>query len=415
VTVSYKEVRPNGEVTGGTFNATLNGTTEVDISPTPSGGSLLDVDFIAVSNSDSASVTVTLRLKVSATAFALGKFTLAAGETAQYVRGTGMNVIKATGAAGGGAGGGTDDQTAAEVPFTATGGIVATDVQAAIAELDTEKAPLASPTFTGTVTIPTPFTLGAVSVLPTGTELNFVDGVTSSIQTQIDAKAALASPTFTGTVTIPTPFTLGAVSVLPTGTELNFVDGVTSSIQTQLDAKAPLASPTFTGTVTLPTPFTLGAVSVLPTGTELNFVDGVTSSIQTQLDAKAALASPTFTGTPAAPTATLGTNTTQLATTAFVIANAGSAPEYGTFTPTIIGESTAGAGTYIAQAGNYTKIGRMVHVQGYVDWSAHTGTGNMAIGALPYTSISGTNRRSGATFGYVDSIALSASNYLGGE
>src|SRR5689334_9718714 len=33
---------------------------------------------------------------------------------------------------------------------------------------------------------------------------------------------------------------------------------------------------------------------------------------------KAALASPTFTGTPAAPTAAGGTNTTQLATTAFV-------------------------------------------------------------------------------------------------
>tara|TARA_R110000796_G_scaffold147922_1_gene264766 strand:+ start:2358 stop:3071 length:714 start_codon:yes stop_codon:yes gene_type:complete len=34
----------------------------------------------------------------------------------------------------------------------------------------------------------------------------------------------------------------------------------------------------------------------------------------------APVASPTFTGTPAAPTATLGTNTTQVATTAFVIA-----------------------------------------------------------------------------------------------
>ncbi len=34
-----------------------------------------------------------------------------------------------------------------------------------------------------------------------------------------------------------------------TATELNYVDGVTSSIQTQLDAKAPIASPTFTGTV----------------------------------------------------------------------------------------------------------------------------------------------------------------------
>jgi hypothetical protein len=38
---------------------------------------------------------------------------------------------------------------------------------------------------------------------------------------------------------------------------------------------------------------------------------------------KAPLASPTFTGTPAAPTASVGTNTTQIATTAFVLANAG--------------------------------------------------------------------------------------------
>jgi len=54
----------------------------------------------------------------------------------------------------------------------------------------------------------------------------------------LSGKANIASPTFTGTVTIPTPFTLGAVSVLPTGTELNYVDGVTSAIQTQLNGKA---------------------------------------------------------------------------------------------------------------------------------------------------------------------------------
>lgn len=34
-------------------------------------------------------------------------------------------------------------------------------------------------------------------------ELNYVDGVTSAIQTQLDAKSPIASPTFTGTVTIP--------------------------------------------------------------------------------------------------------------------------------------------------------------------------------------------------------------------
>ena len=49
---------------------------------------------------------------------------------------------------------------------------------------------------------------------------------------------------------------------------------------------------------------------------------GGTLSSQTDLNnalaAKAPLSSPTFTGTPAAPTAAGGTNTTQLATTAFV-------------------------------------------------------------------------------------------------
>ena len=63
---------------------------------------------------------------------------------------------------------------------------------------------------------------------------------------------------------------------------------------------------------------TLSSLGVNATATELNYVDGVTSNIQTQLNAKAALASPTFTGTPKAPTAAAGTNTTQLATTAFV-------------------------------------------------------------------------------------------------
>lgn len=48
----------------------------------------------------------------------------------------------------------------------------------------------------------------------------------------------------------------------------------------------------------------------------------IRGDVTTELAAKADLASPTFTGTPAAPTAANGTNTTQIATTAFVLANA---------------------------------------------------------------------------------------------
>lgn len=108
----------------------------------------------------------------------------------------------------------------------------------------------------------------------------------TTLQTNINLKANIASPTFTGVVTMPTPFTLGATSVTATGTELNYVVGVTSAIQTQLNLKAPLANPTFTGTVTIPTPFTIGAVSMTATGTELNYMIGVTSSVQTQLTAR---------------------------------------------------------------------------------------------------------------------------------
>lgn len=90
--------------------------------------------------------------------------------------------------------------------------------------------------------------------------------------------APAASPTFTGTVVLPSDTSIGNVSA----TEIGYVDGVTSAIQTQMDTKAPLAAPTFTGTVTLPSTTSIGNVS----STEIGYVDGVTSAIQTQLDSK---------------------------------------------------------------------------------------------------------------------------------
>jgi hypothetical protein len=70
---------------------------------------------------------------------------------------------------------------------------------------------------------------------------------------------------------------------------------------------------------------TIGDVS----NTELQYLNGVTSAVQTQLDAKLAsataattyapLASPELTGTPLSTTAAADTNTTQIATTAYVV------------------------------------------------------------------------------------------------
>lgn len=56
------------------------------------------------------------------------------------------------------------------------------------------------------------------------TELNYVDGVTSAIQTQIDTKAPIASPTFTGTVTIPAGSAIDGVPYLATAN--TFTGGV---------------------------------------------------------------------------------------------------------------------------------------------------------------------------------------------
>jgi len=76
----------------------------------------------------------------------------------------------------------------------------------------------------------------------------------------------------------------------------------------ELNAKAPLASPNFTGIPLAPT---------ASAGTNTTQV-ATTAFVTGGLNLKANLAGPTFTGVPAAPTASAGTNTTQLATTAFV-------------------------------------------------------------------------------------------------
>lgn len=63
-----------------------------------------------------------------------------------------------------------------------------------------------------------------------------------------------------------------------------------------------------------------GATAVtLDTATSTTSTNGITNkAITTEVNKKANLASPTFTGTPKAPTAAAGTNSTQIATTAFV-------------------------------------------------------------------------------------------------
>ena len=86
-------------------------------------------------------------------------------------------------------------------------------------------------------------------VTATATELNYVDGVTSAIQTQLDAKSPSTAPTFATSITgsyltaSEILITNGSkdivsapVATYPSLTELAYVKGVTSAIQTQIDA-----------------------------------------------------------------------------------------------------------------------------------------------------------------------------------
>ncbi len=78
---------------------------------------------------------------------------------------------------------------------------------------------------------------------------------------------------------------------------------------------APLAGPTFTGVPAAPTAAPSTNTTQLATTA---FVEAARVILAAADALKAPLASPTLTGTPAAPTASPGVNTTQIATTAFV-------------------------------------------------------------------------------------------------
>jgi len=119
----------------------------------------------------------------------------------------------------------------------------------------------------------------------------------TSLQTSLDAKSPIASPTFTGTVTSPavilsseTANTIASfdasknikslsTATYPSLTELSYGKGVTSSIQTQLDAKSPLnprvqtvtssatVTPVSTNDLVIITAQAVGLTLANPTGT----------------------------------------------------------------------------------------------------------------------------------------------------
>ena len=175
----------------------------------------------------------------------------------------------------------------------------------------------------------------------TGNPSAFIDA--SALTPYLTSSTALAyfspigSPSFTGNPIAPTPATGDNSTSIAT----------TAFVKTQ--GYATLASPSLTGTPrsttaaadTNSTVIATTAFVVGQAGSATPIVDG-TAAVGTSLryaradhvhptdTSRAALNSPTFTGTPTLPTGTIattqtpGNNTTAVATTAFVLANAGS-------------------------------------------------------------------------------------------
>lgn len=86
--------------------------------------------------------------------------------------------------------------------------------------------------------------------------------------------------------------------------------------------------------------------------------------------------------------------------------------EEGTWTPTIIGSTIAGTASYGRQRGVYQKVGNTVFYSIHVQWNSGTGTGNLRISGLPFTSsaVNSNDQYWGGGIGYFGSLVVPANS-----
>jgi hypothetical protein len=214
---------------------------------------------------------------------------------------------------------------------------------------DTTRAPLASPTFTGVPAAPT---------ATPGTNTTQI-ATTAFVQAAVSAGSGAVWGSITGT--------------LSSQTDLQSALDAKLSTATAASTYAPLASPTFTGTVTIPSGASISGYAT-------------TAS----LSSYAPLASPALTGTPTAPTAAVDTNTTQVATTAYVVGQGylKSATASSTYaplaSPALTGTPTAPtatAGTNTTQIATTAFVTAAIPTNSVKAWVNFNGTGTVAIRA----------------------------------
>lgn len=155
------------------------------------------------------------------------------------------------------------------------------------------------------------------------------DQATTYTKTQVDdalaLKANLASPTFTGTPAAPKAEKgSNTTQIATTSFVKEAVDDIAASLAGAFNFKGIVATLTDLEAIENPSNGDVYQVTNPGTGkSNAEYVYDATNSwieLGTVIDLSgyAPLASPSFTGTPTAPTATKGTDTTQVATTAYV-------------------------------------------------------------------------------------------------
>ena len=126
----------------------------------------------------------------------------------------------------------------------------------------------------------------------TATELGYVSGVTSSIQTQIDAQVAVAGDTMTGALVL-----FGAPTADLEAATKKYVDDADALKQATITGAATtIVAADLTASRAVVSDVSGKVAASTVTSAELGYVSGVTSSIQTQIDAQVAVAGDTMTG-----------------------------------------------------------------------------------------------------------------------
>ena len=123
----------------------------------------------------------------------------------------------------------------------------------------------------------------------------------------------------------------------------------------------------------------------LPTGNAAKTVSGTEiddefTALATSISTKANTASPTLTGTPAAPTAGAGTDTTQIATTAYTTAAIAAIPAPPAVTAAVVNTLVYPVGAIFTTTFAYADAAAVDTVMGVGTWAAF-GAGRVLLGA----------------------------------